>query len=123
MSNATAQKRVPRFGLFEISGQGIIRHYQPANGAHEGHERGAAEELVGCNFYNEVAPPARAQELRERIVRFRRSGKPTESFDLALSPDGDDLTLRVMLTIIQERTADESIQSVLVHIRRADTYP
>ncbi|HEX8127844.1 MAG TPA: hypothetical protein VF527_02000 [Pyrinomonadaceae bacterium] len=113
--HAETQLDAPLFGLFEISDQGIIRYYQPPA---DGDATGARAELIGCNFFNEVVPTARTKELRERIHHFRRSGKPTESFDLALNAD-DDLTVRVLLTTIQERTAGETRQSVLVHIRRA----
>ncbi|HEX8633066.1 MAG TPA: hypothetical protein VF703_02830 [Pyrinomonadaceae bacterium] len=106
------------FGSFEINDQGIIRHYQPV--AADKDETGARAELVGRNFFNDVAPRGRAEELRARIRHFRRGGKPTETFDLDLGRPGEGLlTARVLLTTIQERTANETTESVLVHIRRA----
>ncbi|HZG51623.1 MAG TPA: hypothetical protein VEZ40_05740, partial [Pyrinomonadaceae bacterium] len=79
----------------------------------------ARADLIGRNFFNDVAPAARAEELRERVRLFRRSGKPTENFDLDLGRGGEGLTARVLLTTIQERTAHGTTESVLVHIRRA----
>ncbi|HEY9403632.1 MAG TPA: hypothetical protein VIQ24_13290 [Pyrinomonadaceae bacterium] len=102
------------FGLFEISDQGIIRYYQPD--ANE-NEAGMRADLTGCNLFKDVAPGTLTKELRERILHFRRSGRPTESFDFALSPDRGDLMLRIRLTAIQERTADGN------HGSRAGSYP
>jgi hypothetical protein len=116
MLPSETQTHARLFGLFEISDQGIIRHYQPPADKHPA--TGGAE-LVGCDFFSEVAPAPRADELRERIRHFRRSGKPTESFDLALSRNEGDLMVRVLLTTIQERTANVTTESVLIHIRPA----
>jgi hypothetical protein len=105
------------FGLFEISDQGIIRHYQPPADACG---NGMGAELVGRNFYNAIAPHRRANELRERVLHFKRSRRPTESFDFAIGGSGNgDLVVRMLLTTIQERTAEETTQSVLIHIRPA----
>lgn len=110
------QTNATPFGLFEISDQGIIRHYQPpADKCGDG----AGAELVGRNFYNAVVPNRRAAELRERVLHFKRSRRPTESFDFAIGVGDDDLVVRVRLTTIQERTVEETTESVLIHIRPA----
>lgn len=104
------------FGLFEISDQGIIRHYQPPA---DKCVDGMGAELVGRNFYNAIAPNRRADELRERVLHFKRSRRPTESFDFAIGCGVGDLVVRVRLATIQERTAEETTESVLIHIRPA----
>lgn len=110
------QTDAPPFGLFEISEQGIIRHYQPPA---DTCVNGMGPELAGRNFYNTIAPGRCANELRERVIRFRLGGSPTESFDFPLSCGDGELMVRVLLTTVQERTAEETTKSVLIHIRPA----
>jgi hypothetical protein len=116
LMRAETQSDTALLGLFEITQQGIIRYHQPAA---DKPVSGARAKLAGCNFFKEVVPGAEAQELRERIQHFSRSGRPTESFDLALNHAGDDLTVRVVLAAVEERTPRETEHFVLVHIRRA----
>jgi photoactive yellow protein len=116
MTHADTQADAMPFGLFEISDQGLIRHYQPAAGKTV---EGAGPELVGRDFFNDVAPARRADEWRERVRLFRRGGRPTESFDLTLGRDEGEVMVRVLLTTIQERSEHGTSESVLIHVRPA----
>jgi hypothetical protein len=57
--------------------------------------------------------------LRERVLHFKRSRRPTESFDFAIDDGDGDLMVRMRLTTIQERTAEETTESVQIQIRPA----
>jgi len=103
------------FGLFELDPAGTVLYSRMEP---EGDANGAASDVAGRNFYDEVAPFENAEELRRRILDFTDSGRQADNFHFACLCDGGPLTVKVLLARIRERSNGSRTKSILVHIRK-----
>jgi hypothetical protein len=74
--------------------------------------------VTGRNFYEEVAPFDKVEELRQRIGQFRQGTSPAEHFNFDCRYSDGALLVRVLLTRLNERANDERAPSILMHIRK-----
>ena len=107
-------------GLFELDDAGKILYYRmDSAGTPPGTPPGTSPDMIGHNFYDEVAPFQNVDEFRRSVTDFRGGGKPADSFDFDCHCDGCDHPVRVLLARIREHVNQNNTKSVLVHIRRA----
>lgn len=111
----TALPTLP-FGLLELDAKGTVLYYSPEN---KGDESAPAPDIVGHNFFTDFEAIAEAKEFQDRINSFRLSHIPAESFSFTLPLDHHQIKARVLLARIREQTDGSSVESILVHIRKA----
>ncbi len=104
------------YGLIEIDQAGTVL-YTRFEG--EGAASFAAPDPTGRNFYTEVAPFQNVAEFRRMLDDFRNQSQPAHSLDFTCIYADGPLPVRVLLARIRERTTQDSTQSILVHIRKA----
>ena len=105
-------------GLFELDGAGKVLYYRKDSDEERG---GAAVEMAGRNFYDEVALFKNVAEFRRLVTEFTRGPKPADSFDFDCHYEDSAHPVRVLLARICERVNRNKTKSILVHIRRGGT--
>ena len=101
-------------GLFELDSNGKVLYYRMDSAE-------ASHDMIGHNFYEEVAFFGNVADFRRCVTDFTRSVKAADSFDFECHYDGSDHPVRVLLARICDRVNLNNTKSVLVHIRRGVT--
>src|SRR6185369_10911715 len=105
-------------GLFELDGTGKVLYYRKDPDEERG---GAALDMAGHNFYDEVASFENDAEFRRFVTEFTHGPKAADSFDFDCHYEDSDHPIRVLLARICERVNRNETKSILVHIRRGET--
>jgi photoactive yellow protein len=102
-------------GLVELDDAGTVLYYNrdgaPANLP--------THEMVGRNFFTDVAPVAEALEFRDALTAFRRAHAPSHSFNFTFHTADADLPTRILLARIHEKSEGGGRGSLLVQIKKA----
>lgn len=91
--------------------------YSRIEGDGGGHS--SAPEVTGRNFFSEVASFLNVGEFRECLDRFRRGSQPASSIPFTCQYADGPVRVKVLLARMQERSAHDLTQSLLVHIKKA----
>ncbi len=75
--------------------------------------------LVGRNFFEEIAESENSAEFRRRFRYFAHGSEPAEKFTFTYLCDQQPVEVKVMLTQISQREYDERGKLIIVDIRRA----
>lgn len=102
-------------GLFELDDTGKVLYYRMDSA---GELSGTSPNILGHNFYNEVAGFENVEEFRRCVTDFTQGAKAADSFDFDCHYGGSDHPVRVLLARIYERLNRNNTKSVLLHIRR-----
>jgi photoactive yellow protein len=103
------------FGLIELDATtGTVLYYKPEQAENFD---ASPSEIVGLNFFTEVAPIAQASEFQNRIRNFGRSHAPAMSFNFTFVYGHRTLPVRVLLARIHEHSGLDKTESLFVHIR------
>lgn len=112
VSLTTAQELL---GLFELDDAGKVLYYRKDLAGEPG---GASMDIVGHNFYNEVAHFENVDEFRRCVTEFTRSATAADSFDFECRYDGSAHRVKVLLARICESVNRNKTKSVLVYLKR-----
>jgi photoactive yellow protein len=105
------------YGLLELDAEGTVIYYRSEN---KGLFVTPESEIVGRNFFTDIAAISQAKEFQNEIKDFRRSHAPAYSFNFSFALKNRSLPVRVLLARVRERpTLGESTpaESLYVHIR------
>lgn len=105
------------YGLMELNEAGTVIYYKSEN---KGLFAGPETEIIGRNFFTDIAVVAEAKDFQSQIREFRRGHMPARSFNFTFESKHHRLPVRVLLARIHERSTTgslESAESVFVHIR------
>ena len=103
-------------GLFELDDAGNVLYYR--NDIGDEPNGGASPDIVGHNFYNEVAPFENAEEFRRCVTEFTRSATAADSFDFECRYGSSAHWVKVLLARIFESVNRDNTKSVLVYLKR-----
>src|ERR1043165_725136 len=112
MSMMTAQELL---GLFELDAAGKVLYYRMDS---TGEPSGMSPDLVGRNFYNEVAGFENVEEFRRCATEFTRSATAADSFDFECRYGDFAQRMKVLLARICESENRRNTKSVLVYLKR-----
>ena len=112
VSLMTAQELL---GLFELDDAGKVLYHR-VDAA--GEPSGTSPDIVGHNFYNEVAGFENIEEFRRCVTEFIRSATAADSFDFECRYGGSAHRVRVLLARICESVNRNNTKSVLVYLKR-----
>ena len=101
-----------RFGILELDPWGTVIFSKL-----EGEFAGAAD-VVGRNFFSEVATFLNVAEFRQRFETFHSNLEPSTSFMFNCDYEDGAVPVKVLLARLGEDT--KSPRAVLVYIRQAD---
>jgi len=102
-------------GLFEIDAAGKVLYYRKDSAGEPG---GTPSDIVGHNFYNEVARFENVEEFRRCVTEFTRSATAADSFDFECRYGGSAHRVKVLLARICESVNRENTKSILVYLKR-----
>jgi hypothetical protein len=102
-------------GLFELDAAGKVLYYRN-DGA--GEPDATPPDIVGHNFYNEVAHFENVEEFRRCVTEFIRSATAADSFDFECRYGSFAHRVKVLLARISESVNRENTKSVLVYLKR-----
>jgi photoactive yellow protein len=102
------------FGLIELDTTGTVIYYKPEQW--ESLDT-PPPEIIGRNFFTEIAPVAETREFQDHIKRFGRGHAPATSFNFTFEYGCRTLPVRVLLARIHEKSGISQTESIFVHIR------
>ena len=115
MHNTGMITEVP-LGLVELDEAGTVLYYNREGDTPAG---APTHEMVGRNFYTDVAPVADAWEFRNALTAFRRAHAPSHSFNFTFREGDASFPTRILLARIHEKSEAGGRGSMLVQIKRA----
>jgi hypothetical protein len=105
------------YGLMELDEAGTVLHYKPEDRGLFVKPEG---EIVGSNFFTDIAAIAGAKDFQHHIKEFRRGHAPAQSFTYIFELKHRRFPVRVLLARTHERSTEggaHPVESVFVHIR------
>lgn len=104
------------FGLFELDMMGTVMYSKvdPKNSS----VNSLPPNLVGLNFFDEVAPFQNSDEIRRRFRYFAKGSDSADKFTFTYQADEQPMEVKVMLTQISEREYNGSEKFIIVDIRK-----
>jgi hypothetical protein len=112
VSLMTAQELL---GLFELDDAGKVLYHRMHSAAEPS---GTSADIVGHNFYNEVAGFENVEEFRRCVTEFTRSATAADSFVFDCRYEGYAHRVKVLLARIYESVNRENTRSILVYLKR-----
>jgi hypothetical protein len=112
VSLTTAQELL---GLFELDDAGKVLYYRKDLAGEVG---GPSMDIVGHNFYNEVAHFENVEEFRRCVTEFTRSATAADSFEFECRYGSSAHRVKVLLARICENVNRENTKSILVYLKR-----
>ncbi len=112
VSVKTAQELL---GLFELDDAGRVLYYRKDSAGEPG---GTSPDIVGRNFYNEVAGFENVEEFRRCVSEFIRSKTAADSFEFECRYGGSAQPVKVLLARICESVKPNNMKSVLLYLKR-----
>ena len=90
-------------GLLELDAAGTVLYSRLED---DGTPGDLASDLVGHDFYSEVAPFTNVEEFRQRLNTFSQSREPSLGFVFNCDYMDGAMPVKVLLTRMTERTND-----------------
>jgi hypothetical protein len=106
----------PFYGLVELDAAGTVLYYNPEK---DGVSTDTKADIVGHNFFEEVAQFDGVREFRQRVNSFRLGHAPALSFNFDFRFDHASYPAKILLARIHDRSELGRQESVFVHIRKA----
>jgi hypothetical protein len=113
VSLMTAQELL---GLFELDDAGKVLYHRMDDAA--GEPSGTSPDIVGHNFYNEVAGFENVEEFQRCVTEFIRSATAADSFDFECRYRDSAQRVKVLVARICESVNRNNTKSVLVYLQR-----
>ena len=102
-------------GLFELDAAGKVLYYRLDSAGETG---GTSPDIVGRNFYNEVAGFENVEDFRRCVTEFTSSDTAADSFDFECRYGDFAHRMKVLLARICESENRRNTKSVLVYLKR-----
>jgi hypothetical protein len=113
VSVRTAQELL---GLFELDDAGKVLYYRKDSGTEP--NGGTPPDIVGHNFYNEVAHFENVDEFRRCVTEFISSATAADSFDFECRYGSSAQRIKVLLARICESVNRKNTKSILMYLKR-----
>ena len=101
-------------GLFELDDTGKVLYYR----TDLGEPNGTSSDIVGHNFYNEVAHFENVDEFRHCVTEFIRSATAADSFEFECRYGSTAHRVKVLLARIYESVNRRNTKSILVYLKQ-----
>ncbi|HEX6622317.1 MAG TPA: hypothetical protein VF064_01300 [Pyrinomonadaceae bacterium] len=84
------------FGLLELDGAGMVIRFTPAHG--EGAANGQPREVVGHDFFEDIAPVEELRRLKGRFLAFMAFGDSAQRLDFRFTYKDLVVAAHIVLT-------------------------
>ncbi len=105
------------FGLLELNGAGTVVRFTPAHG--EGAAGGQPREVVGHDFFEDIAPVEELRRLKGRFLAFMAFGDSAQRLDFRFPYEGSVVAAHIVLTRLADRGELGSARLALVRLTPA----
>lgn len=106
----------PLYGLVELDAEGYVLYYNPEK---DGTPALSRAEIVGQNFFTDVAKFDAVREFREKVNAFWLGHAPASSFNFTFDYKHAHYPVRILLARIHDHSEMGRRDSIFVHIRKA----
>jgi photoactive yellow protein len=100
-------------GLLELDARGTVIRYSPAS---EKSPEMRRQEVVGLNFFKDVAPFEEVSEFQKRFQTFMAQGESIQRFTSTFSSDCGQIKVQIVLARITEKSEAGRERLALVRI-------
>src|SRR5690349_9759471 len=100
-------------GLFELDEAGKVLYHRTDAA---GEPSGMSSDIVGRNFYSEVAGFENVEEFRRCVTEFTRSATAADSFEFECRYGSSAQRVKVLLARISESVNRSNTKSILVYL-------
>ncbi len=104
------------FGLLELDMTGTVLYLSIES---DNDSDGSAADVIGHNFFSEVAPFVNVEEFQQHLDNFKMSSEQANSFAFNCNYEDGTVPVKVILARINERSNIYRTKSLLVHIKQA----
>ena len=87
------------FGLLELDAAGTVIRYSPAA---EQNSPIQAQDILGRNFFTEVAPCEQVSEVKSRFLAFMAFGDAVQKFSIICPVEQRNIKIQIMLARVTE---------------------
>jgi photoactive yellow protein len=87
------------FGLLELDAAGIVIRYSPAA---EQNSPLQPQDILGRNFFTEVAPCAQVSEVKSRFLSFMTFGDAVQKFSITCPVENKNIKIQIMLARVTQ---------------------
>jgi photoactive yellow protein len=109
---ATLSHTLP-FGLLELDAAGTVIRYSPAA---EQNAPAHSQDIVGRNFFTEVAPCEQVNEVKSRFLAFMAFGDAVQKFSITCPGEDESVKIQIMLARVTELLDERRERLALVRI-------
>jgi photoactive yellow protein len=100
------------FGLLELDAAGTVVRYSPA----EQKSNVQPQDILGRNFFTEVAPCAQVNEVKSRFLSFMAYGDAVQKFSITCPHEEKSIRIQIMMARVTEILGDGRERLALVRI-------
>ncbi len=104
-------------GLLELDAAGTVLYSSVERNVKSNDSTG---DVVGHNFYSEVAPFINVEEFQQHLDNFNRSGAQAHGFAFTCHYADGAVPVRVLLARVRDHANRSRTNSLLIHIRKAE---
>ena len=101
------------FGLLELDAAGIVIRYSPAA---EQNPPVLPQDILGRNFFTEVATCEQVGEVKSRFLAFMAFGDAVQKFSISCPVEEKNIKIQIMLSRVTERLEEGRERLALVRI-------
>lgn len=101
------------YGLFELDASGTVVRYSPAA---EQNSNIQPQDILGRNFFTEVAPCEQVGEVKSRFLAFMAFGDSVQKFNITCPDNEKNVKIQIMLARVTEKLEQSRERLALVRI-------
>lgn len=101
------------FGLLELDARGTVIRYSPAA---EQNSPVQAQDVLGRNFFREIAPVEQVSDFQSRFQVFMASGESVQRFTSSFPSEKGQIKVQILLARITEKSEQGRERLALVRI-------
>jgi photoactive yellow protein len=101
------------FGLLELDARGTVIRFSPAA---EQNSPVQARDVLGRNFFREIAPFEQVSDFQSRFQVFMASGESVQRFTSSFPSDKGQIKVQILLARITEKSEQGRERLALVRI-------
>ncbi|HEY0385756.1 MAG TPA: hypothetical protein VGC64_07070 [Pyrinomonadaceae bacterium] len=101
------------FGLLELNAAGSVIRYSPAA---EQNSPVQAQDVIGHNFFTEVAPCQQLSEVKSRFLAFMAFGDDVQKISIVCPVEQMNVKIQIMLARLHEKHDSGRERLALVRI-------
>ena len=101
------------FGMFELNAAGVVVHYSPAS---EEARDALAKNIVGRNFFDDLAGISQVGELKNRFLNFMADGTSVARFTVSFPYNQSSVKVQIVMAHVSEKSENGRERFALLRV-------